>query len=140
MADDAATRAVAEEVQVIEDSLDFLLSAIELTDVVELRPRKDFTAQSFDEVVTEFTEKMGWSKVRRAADTLYRDPVGEALRNGVRALGERLFEIGGLEAMQDVCDRVAERHDGRHGGARLGIMDHRWDGIGRDAENVGWCA
>lgn len=130
MADDAAARAVAEEVQVIEDCLDYLLSATEHPDLDRLRPPKSFKAESFEEVTTKFTEKLRWTKVRRAADELYGDPVGRALRRAIRALGERLHEIGGTQAMEDACDRVAERHEGRYGGRRLGIMDHAWNGIG----------
>lgn len=66
---------------------------------------------------------------QRAADALLDHPVGEALRCAVTTLGRRLHEIGGTKAMQDTLYRVAEL-DPANNARRIGIMDHRWDGIG----------
>jgi hypothetical protein len=67
---------------------------------------------------------------------LLRNPVGEACRMAIRKLGKRLYELGGLQLMTDVCDRVGDM-DQAHSGQRIDIMDKRWDGIGSDGKTAG---
>ena len=88
--------------------------------------------------IARFLGRMEMTEAQREADSLLEDPVGEALRQGVRTLGERLYEIGGLDLMQDAIDRVASL-DAATWGHRTDIMDKRWDGIGRTEGKAGWC-
>lgn len=126
MADDAPARAVVEEVQRIEDALDRLLTACTHDFNVRLRG-PDRGPVSADQLSQEFLESLKGTDAQRAAAELYDDPVGEALRQAVHALGERLYEL--KADMIDICYRVAER-DRRWHDRRLSIMDHRWSGIG----------
>lgn len=59
------------------------------------------------------------------------DPVGAALRQAVRRLGQRLHADGGTAAMRLSADRVADR-DPAHAGRRASIMDHAWNAVGTD--------
>lgn len=127
------------EAQKIEDALDTLLSAIIKHD---LRPRPEepwnLTMYSAGDLAREAIENLARTEEGRFAHRLFNDPVRAALVHAVRRLGKRLFEIGGLQAMQDACDRVSER-DPRNWDRRTNIMDKRWDGIGRVDGKPGWC-
>lgn len=70
-----------------------------------------------------------WTRAQRDADELLSRPVATACRTAIRTLGERLFEIGGNQLMSEVCDRVSAL-DPANESRRLGIMDHRWSGLG----------
>ena len=119
------------ELQRIERALDELLrTAINRP---PWRPRIDGPV-SIGAILDDFLNQ---TPAQRAADDLLDNPVGEAVRRAVTVLGERLYEIGGLNLMQNVLDRVAER-DASHQNWRVDIMDKRWDGIGRTATNAGW--
>lgn len=135
----AMTDATVTEVQQIEASLDTLLAAIILHDQ---RPRTEpleFKSYSLADLSREFEEDQARTEEGRFAHRLRDDPVRAALCYAVRRLGKRLYEVGGLEAMTDACDRVAEM-DEAHWGKRTSIMDHRWNGIGFTATTVGWCS
>lgn len=136
----AKTEAHLTEIQEIEASLDAILTAITLHDE---KPRTDgprvFKTYSIDELMKEFDENQARTEEGRFAHKLRRDPVREALCYALRRLGKRLHEIGGLNAMIEACDRVADM-DERRWGKRTSIMDHRWDGIGRANGNPGWCS
>jgi hypothetical protein len=54
-------------------------------------------------------------------------------------LGERLFEIGGTDLMEKVCDRAELRSKARRG-YRAFMMDKTWDGVGCSKEHIGWVA
>lgn len=127
MADDAGARAVATEVQRIEDALDRLLTACTHDFNVKLRG-PDRGPVSVADLSREYLESLKGTDAQRAAAELFDDPVGEALRQAVTTLGERLHELNA--DMVDVCYRVAERDRARHD-RRLSIMDHRWSGIGQ---------
>src|SRR5262249_55252306 len=56
------------------------------------------------------------------------DPVGHALRDGVKRCGERLWEIThDTDKMRDTLYRVAGESY-----RRIDIMDKWWDGVGGD--------
>jgi hypothetical protein len=59
-----------------------------------------------------------------------RDPVGEALRTGIRRMGELLFPLGGIQAMQAALNIVAERDGGRRFQRVASLLDHAWNGVG----------
>jgi hypothetical protein len=126
-----------QEVAGIEDALDALLTvALDPARPGRYSWRSDgpraFNFQSVAEILAK-------TRAQSHAEQIIRDPVGETARMGVRALGERLHEIGGLELMQRVLDDVADR-DKPNWGRRTSIMDNRWDGVGRTDKSAGWCA
>ena len=126
------------ETQQIEDALDALLSAATAADRSRpLRPDRGMISARtlMDETVQRLST---WTPAQARAHNLLRRPVSELTRQGVRTLGERLFEIGGMALMHDVLERVSER-DYPNAGRRTSIMDHRWDGIGRTNTSAGWC-
>jgi hypothetical protein len=57
----------------------------------------------------------------------------------LRWIGERLYENGCIELMQDTLETVAARNPSC-GGKMLSIADSKWDGIGRTKDDVGWCS
>lgn len=137
----AHTPAIVTEVEKIEDALDQLLTTAIRTDQDRARePDYDRPPVSLRDSVAAYVERLTASTPaqRRAHDFLDR-PVGEALRQAIRILGERLFEVGGLKLMSDVLYRVAER-DRVQEHRRIGIMDRRWDGIGQTPTSAGWRA
>lgn len=67
---------------------------------------------------------------RSPIESMLDDPVGRALRLGIRRLGERLDQLGGFPLMQDITERVADMSP-RHAGRRLSILDFAFDGVGR---------
>lgn len=123
-----------EEIAGIERALDALLShAVELDERPKGYQSKD--AMTWSEIMAN----MPGSEAAYLARGLIENPVLEALRQAVRALGERLFELGGLALMTDALDRVAELNADQ-ADYRSAIMDRRWDGIGRTSEQSGWAA
>ena len=107
----------------IEAALDALLGAI-----AEARPRKGGT-YSAGQLAASGLDRFSQTKAQQDAEDLIADPVGRALRNGVRRLGERLHELGGVAKMQDVLDQVSEKDEARLTW-RMDVMDKCWDGIG----------
>ncbi len=58
------------------------------------------------------------------------DPIRASLRQALRRLGERLYELTrDTDRMCEVLERVADR-DPQHYGRRAGILDRTWHGIG----------
>ncbi len=117
------------ETQKIENALDALLTAVAC---YEREPAllPETGAVSAGALIGAYLEKLTtWTKAQRSADELLQRPVSWALRRAIRTLGKRLHEIGGDRLMHDICDRVAARDPAREGW-RLGVIDHRWDGIG----------
>lgn len=64
------------------------------------------------------------SRIEHAAE----DGVQESLHASIREEGWRAFTEGGLDAMRELADRACGEND-----YLLGIVGHRWDGIGTDA-------
>jgi hypothetical protein len=130
------TDPAALEVAGIEDALDELLTA-----AIEADRKPRPTAERVYKVysITELMDFMEKSKAERDTYDLIKNPVAWVCRRGVRVLGERLYEIGGMDLMTRVLDDVAER-DPAHSGYRMGVMDARWDCIGRTGGNPGWCS
>lgn len=96
--------------------------------------RRSLEAVSFADIVLSET------RAQDIAEGIISDPLGESYRRSVRSLGKRLFELGGLNAMQDAADEVANARGEGQFSARVDIMDKRWDGIGTDEGGVGWAA
>lgn len=120
----AHTDAQITEVQRIERALDELLKV-----ALSARapwPRRHPHGISAGDLIRE---ALDGTPAERAARALLDNPVGEAVRQGVRTLGERLHELGGVQLMQDVLYRVAEI-DPASTDHRVSVMDKRWDGIG----------
>lgn len=68
------------------------------------------------------------------ARSLARQPIGTACRQAVRRLGQHLFDrLGSTDALRDVLERVAELTPADYG-RRVAIMDHAWDGVGRQGD------
>lgn len=125
----APLTAVATETQKIEDALDRLLTAITWADRQPSTTPDDGPTSAGELIGRVLLRLETWTAAQQAADALMRRPASEALRQAVTTLGKRLHEIGGMALMRDVCDRVAER-DPANESRRLGVIDHRWDGIG----------
>jgi hypothetical protein len=140
MADDAATISAdaAQEVAGIEDALHILLTtAIDIDNERASRPRPVPDLSTFKVyTIGQLADLVG---TKGKAGDIIKNPVGIACRMAVKVLGQRLYEIGGLQLMEEALDRVAER-DERWFGRRVDIMDKRWDGIGREGSRAGWCA
>lgn len=128
------------EAQRIEAALDAVLTAAIAADrnLPSLSPERGPVSAGVTayEVIDRLSN---WTKAQGAANDLLDRPVSELCRQAVTTFGERLFEIGGLTLMQDTLYRVGERATADQG-RRVAIMDHRWDGIGRDGKNAGWCS
>lgn len=129
----APATAALTETQLIERSLDELLRVATLTEPPWPPVRSG--PVSIAEIADDFLHS---TPAQRSAQALFDNPVGEAVRVSIRALGKRLHEIGGVNLMSEVLVRAAEK-DPAHLGHREDIMDKRWDGIGRTADNAGWC-
>ena len=128
---------VLTEIDGIKYALDELLRA-----AVEAKPRRSQPCEPISaSVLARYTIErlIDCTEAERKAGDLILNPVGEATRQAIRTLGKRLYELGGLDLMQRVLDDVAEI-DPRNEGRRIGIMDHRWDGIGRTDKSAGWCS
>jgi hypothetical protein len=126
----APVTALAPEVQLIERSLDALLAA-----AIAAKPPWPARYPNSRLIGEVLREQLAQTNDQRAAAELLDNPVGEMVRQGVTILGKRLHEIGGMTLMQDVLYRVAELGcSGSERDRRIGIMDHRWSGIG------GWIA
>lgn len=124
----AMTDANITEAQQIEAALDALVSAA----VANLRETPLIPERgpvSVAEGIDEWMALLGGTVAQRQANRLLQRPVSGALRTAIRLLGERLHEIGGMALMHDVCARVSAS-DPRNEALRVGIIDHRWDGIG----------
>jgi hypothetical protein len=129
----------ATETDRIEDALDDVLSAIN-DNLRRGAAKPDRPMRSLREITQALVESLeSWTPAQRAAADLLDAPsaAGEALRQGVITLGRRLYELGGLTLMQDVCDRVSAR-DPASADRRFGIMVKRWEGIGHSDTSTGW--
>ncbi|MBL8773905.1 MAG: hypothetical protein JNK30_21135 [Phenylobacterium sp.] len=122
------TSEAAETVK-IENALDALLAAAIRADRdPALVAERGLT--SAGTMIGELLDRMeNWTRAQQAAHDLFTRPVAEVCRQAVSTLGMRLHEIGGIPLMIDVAYRVADR-DERTRDRRMGIMNHRWDGIG----------
>lgn len=129
------------EAQQVEAHLDAILTAIMAHDAQPRKPREpgDLRPINMADMMAALDARQTMTPAGRYVDDLERDPVRGALTYAVRQLGKRLYEIGGLQAMQDACDRVAEL-DQSNWGRRTSVMDARWDGIGREGGLAGWCS
>jgi hypothetical protein len=123
------------EVAAIEEALHVLLTA----GLDQRRPRIPKAARPPERGFVTVGELLARTRAEGRAESIIRDPIGEVIRIGVKRLGERLYEIGGLDLMGTVLDRVAER-DPAASGQRTDIMDKRWDGIGQTDSSPGWMA
>lgn len=134
----APVTAEVDETLKIEDALDALLSAALRADRdPSLLPERGVERAGV--IVGELLDKISnWTLAQRQASDLLHRPVAEACRQGVHVLGERLYEIGGVGLMREVLHRVAER-DPANEGRRIGLMDHRWSGIGDERGGM-WLA
>ena len=123
----APVTALAPEVQLIERSLDALLAA-----ATETRPPWPARDPGLRPIGAVLQEQLARTPAGNDAAELFDNPVGEMVRQGVTTLGRRLHEIGGTTLMQDVLYRVAARGcSAAERDRRIGIMDHRWSGIGQ---------
>jgi hypothetical protein len=67
-------------------------------------------------------------------DSIIKDPVRNALREQLRDLGQRLFEVlGGTSEMVDIATDIANL-DRKHWGHRINIIDKAWDGVGNKTD------
>jgi hypothetical protein len=75
---------------------------------------------------------------RRSVESMLNDPIGRALRLGIKKLGGRLHELGGTNLMRSVAERVADMRRG-FAGRRLSMLDHAFDGIGIGSNDFWVC-
>ena len=114
---------IAADVAACERALDLLLRAI-------IRHDEERAAARVGPPVIRLFSFEGIDLTRLSFESLTDDPVRQALRRGVKAIGQELYRLGGgtgamLQSLYRVCDLdpVTEGH-------RLSITDHAWDGIG----------
>lgn len=116
---------MTDEVEDIEIALDVLLRvALDADDQAAMDRREGDRA--LGEIAAEF---LSMTPLQRRAAGLTRNPVGASARAAVGVLGERLHELGGVQAMTDVCERVAPLEPDRQE-RRTAIMDRAWNGVG----------
>lgn len=76
---------------------------------------------------------MDWTweetELELSAYDLIRNPVGQALRNAIKLLGERLHERGGIGLMREALDGACTLNAADEGW-REAILDRLWSGIG----------
>lgn len=128
----APISATLTETQQIERALDELLK-VAVSTKAPWPPRIERPVKLVELIDDHFSQ----TQAQRNATSLLDNPVGEAVRKGVTTFGKRLYEIGGLQLMTDVLDRVAEM-DPTKQSWRIDIMDKRWDGIGSEGGRAGW--
>ena len=116
---DALSKPTVDE---LADALDEVVSA-----VVKHRMNARRVDDTFD--LISAAQLCATSEDTWAACSWVRDPVGRALRNGVRDIGRHIIEGTGTRALEAVLEAVAKR-DERNYGHRAGIMDHAFDGLG----------
>ena len=98
--------------------MDALLSAIEHAPKPKPREQRHYSWEEYEALDG------------RGMRSLYVNPVGIALRHGVKELGERLWEItGSTDEMRKSLDRVAELNPKTYG-RRMSLMNAWWDGAG----------
>jgi len=129
----AHTETQITELQRIERALDELLRAA--TNTRAPWPPKHDGPVMVSAILGDYLDA---TPKQRAAEAFLDNPVGEAVRQAVTTLGERLYELGGLKLMEDVCYRVAALDAAREGW-RIDVLDKRFDGIGREDGRAGWC-
>jgi hypothetical protein len=77
-----------------------------------------------------------WEKLN--LDGIIEDPTRRALKDQLKQLGRRLFDVvGSLDAMRDVAEEVASMKP-RNWGTRIDIIDKNRDGIGDDVRGRWW--
>lgn len=121
------------ETLAIQASLDTILRAITDHDrakaeALDRHPGR-YKIYSIAELMREGAEQAARTPAGRFTHNLAADPVRAALKHAVRQIGKRLYEIGGIEALRDACERIADL-DPPNWGKRTDIMDKTWDGIG----------
>jgi hypothetical protein len=123
MSSDRVKLQVRSELSRIEQALDTLLTAIENhqppTSEIRILSAAEFCKQS-------------------PVESLLNDPIGRALRLGIKKLGGRLHQLGGTDLMRSVAERVADMRCG-FSGRRLSVMDHAFDGIGIGSKDFWVC-
>lgn len=117
-----ARTATAGEITLIEQALHAMLKAIREHEQSYRRIRKPLRLISWEQIGKQ-----------SPVHALLNDPIGEALRLGIKELGGRLYDLGGIGLMQAVCTRVAGL-DSRWRANRETIMDYTWSGIGSDGD------
>jgi len=117
-----------EETQRLADTLAVLLEEITAFDKGKrVNRRSDIQQPEFAAISANDISKMPdlyWD-----AEKIGEAPVREACATTLTMLGKRLHEMGGVDLMQDVHDRVVKRTR-RHGNYWSMLLDKRWDGIG----------
>lgn len=112
-----------DELNGIVAALDALLTAIKADNE---RRRGDFkVARTLD--ITEWTFEE--TQLELAVLDLVRNPVGQALRNGVKLIGERLHESGGISLMHDALGAVCKLSPDDNSW-REAMLDRLFSGIG----------
>jgi len=109
------------------DALAEIFSAIEAHS--ESRPKRAGTMRLWKmSELADFDEKGG-----RWMD----DPVGLALRHGVKGIGETMAETRSTDTMREIAEYAARR--GGHYGTRINLADKWWNGI-KDVNGDTWIA
>lgn len=71
-------------------------------------------------------------------ERLIADPLLQAMHGAVKEIGRYLFENGGIERMERVCEMAASPRS-RWYSMRASYIDHRWDGIGSADKGHWFC-
>lgn len=113
-----------DELKAIADALDVLLASI-ISDRA-LYPRDVNRSWPADEGGARFVPE---SPAQAVVFNVMENPREGAFTMAIRALGDRLHELGGLAAMGAALDEMAERRP-EQAEQRESILDARWSGIG----------
>jgi hypothetical protein len=106
------------------DALRVLLRAIVDVDL----NRKDDGQPIKVHCVSDWAGQPVLSRKQIAVSAILREPVRGALKMGVRALGQEIFDLtADTEIMLRISDAAC---DGPNGGRCLSIVNSAWDGIG----------
>ncbi len=117
-----------QELKEIGHALAELVSAV-IRDDDERAAARGLLAPSKSVRLFRVLDRLAGTDASRAAQEFFDKPVREALRNAVRLLGERLYEVGGTATMEDALDQVADL-DPETRDRRAAVMEHAWSGIG----------
>jgi hypothetical protein len=118
---------IEEETRRIEDTLAVLLG--EITRIDKGTKKNDRSSVQPPPVAISVSDISSVPELYWQMDKIAEAPVREACAATLTTIGRRLHEMGGIELMQTVHDRVVRRTR-KHPNRWSMLLDKRWDGVG----------